>query len=370
MKIAQSSVTLSSSQISIDARTSSTNLRIWDNRTERKPSEIADSDTKHMQRKPSDHIAISPKLIEQQRLKNQEADQQNGDDFIDDIDDEWFGDIRLKIFKDLVEIFTGKEIKVYKPENDKSEGETGTINDQSTDPASLSSSSQGAPQTAGWGIDYQHKETHYTREGFSFEASGSIVTSTGAKIKFNTSLSMNREQYEELSVSLKAGDALIDPLMINFNGATAQLSNQKFQFDLNIDGILDSISVPSKSTGFLAYDKNGDGIINDGSELFGPSSGNGFSELATYDDDKNGWIDENDHIFSDLRIWEKDENGDDTVSTLLQKNVGAIYTGKASTNYSMLDGSNSLNGVLRQSGIWLNEKTGAAGIVSEVDLVV
>jgi hypothetical protein len=365
MKITQSSVTLSSSQVSMDIKTASTSLRIWDNRPDLKSSEITQSDKKSMQLKPYDRISISPELIEQQRLKSQETEQQKNDNVMDDIDDEWFGDIRLKIFKDLVEMFTGKEIKVYKPEDGEPEVDS---QNQITDPSSAPS--QQEPQLAGWGIDYQHKETHYTKEGFSFEASGSIVTSSGAKIKFNTSLSMNREQYEELSVSLKAGDALIDPLMINFNGAAAQLSNQKFQFDLNIDGILDSISVPAKGSGFLAYDKNGDGIINDGSELFGPSSGNGFSELAAYDDDKNGWIDENDSVFKDLRIWEKDENGDDTISPLLQRNVGAIYTGNASTNYTMLDNSNSVNGVLRQSGIWLNEKTGTAGIVSEIDLVV
>ncbi len=366
MKIAQSSVTLASSQISIDTRTSSTSLRIWDNRPDRKSfEEVTDSGKKNVRRKPFDRISISPELIEQQRLKNQTTDSQKNDDLIDDINDEWFGDIRLKIFKDLVEMFTGKEIKVYKPEESESDSDT---QNQITDTSSASS--QQPPQLQGWGIDYQHKETHYTKEGFSFEASGSIVTTSGAKIKFITSLAMNREQYEELSVSLKAGDALIDPLMINFNGSAAQLSSQKFQFDLNIDGILDTISVPANGSGFLAYDKNGDGIINDGSELFGPSSGNGFSELSAYDDDKNGWIDENDRIFSDLRIWEKDENGDDTVSTLLQKNVGAIYTGNAATNYTMLDNSNSLNGVLRQSGIWLNEKTGAAGIVSEIDIVV
>jgi hypothetical protein len=366
MKIAQSSVTLASSQIAIDQKTSSTNLRIWDNRPESNASEITDNNKKNTLRKPTDTISISPKLLEQQRQKAQQSDEQKNDNLMDDINDEFFGDIKLKIFKELVEMFTGKEIKVYKPED----GEASEVDPQNQTTDSAPAQHQQQPQQAGWGIDFQHKETHYTKEGFSFEASGSIVTSSGAKIKFNTSLSMNREQYEELSVSLKAGDALIDPLMINFNGAAAQLSNQKFKFDLNIDGILDSISVPAKGSGFLAYDKNGDGIINDGSELFGPSSGNGFSELAAYDDDKNGWIDENDSIFKDLRIWEKDENGDDSVSTLIQKNVGAIYTGNAATNYTMVDNSNSLNGVLRQSGIWLNEKTGAAGIVSEVDLVV
>ena len=38
---------------------------------------------------------------------------------------------------------------------------------------------------------------------------------------------------------------------------------------------------------FLSLDKNSDGIINDGSELFGAASGNGFADLAKYDEDGN-----------------------------------------------------------------------------------
>ena len=58
-------------------------------------------------------------------------------------------------------------------------------------------------------------------------------------------------------------------------------------------------------------DRNGDGKINDGSELFGTKSGDGFKDLASYDADGNGWIDENDAIFSQLKIWTKDEDGKD-----------------------------------------------------------
>ena len=41
-----------------------------------------------------------------------------------------------------------------------------------------------------------------------------------------------------------------------------------------------------------ALDINEDGKINDGKELFGTASGNGFGDLAAYDQDNNGWIDE------------------------------------------------------------------------------
>lgn len=49
---------------------------------------------------------------------------------------------------------------------------------------------------------------------------------------------------------------------------------------------------------FLALDKNGDSVINDGKELFGAATGQGFKELAIYDSDKNYWIDENDFNIS------------------------------------------------------------------------
>ena len=57
--------------------------------------------------------------------------------------------------------------------------------------------------------------------------------------------------------------------MINLNTDAANVTDQKFYFDLDADGELDEISTLASGSGFLALDKNGDGIINDGSELFG-----------------------------------------------------------------------------------------------------
>ena len=68
-------------------------------------------------------------------------------------------------------------------------------------------------------------------------------------------------------------------------------------------------------------------MINDGNELFGTKSGDGFKDLAKYDKDRNGWIDEADDIFDDLRIWTKDEQGNDKLLTLKEAGVGAIYLG-------------------------------------------
>ena len=51
-----------------------------------------------------------------------------------------------------------------------------------------------------------------------------------------------------------------------------------------------------KGSGFLALDKDGNGKIDDGNELFGTKSSDGFGDLREYDSDGSGWIDENDEI--------------------------------------------------------------------------
>ena len=70
--------------------------------------------------------------------------------------------------------------------------------------------------------------------------------------------------------------------------------NTNFSFDLDSDGVKEDIPMIRPGSGFLALDLNKDGIINNGNELFGPHTGDGFVELSSYDKDTNNWIDEND----------------------------------------------------------------------------
>lgn len=118
----------------------------------------------------------------------------------------------------------------------------------------------------------------------------------------------------------------------------------------------------------MALDANGNGVIDDGNELFGTRSGNGFADLAAYDGDGNGWIDENDDVYSKLRVWVKDADGGDRLLDLKEANVGAIYLGSADTEFSLKDAAtNETNAVLRRTGVYLKE-TGEAGTLSHVDL--
>ncbi|MCM1106363.1 MAG: hypothetical protein NC355_05405 [Blautia sp.] len=207
------------------------------------------------------------------------------------------------------------------------------------------------------------------QETTCFDAKGTAVTADGREIPFNISLEMSRSFTMAAEQAIDFGQPrLCDPLVINLSGGAAGVTDQKFYFDIDADGVEDEISSLSQGSGYLALDKNGDGVINDGSELFGTASGNGFSDLAAYDRDKNGWIDEADEIFSLLKIWTKDENGNDKLLTLAEAGVGAIYLGYEDTDYSLNSlESNETNAVIRKTGIFLYEN-GDSGTVQQLDL--
>ena len=208
----------------------------------------------------------------------------------------------------------------------------------------------------------------YESETVSYEAQGIVNTADGRTMTVDISMYMSRETATYFSSYIEMKRP-VDPLVINYGGTTASLTGEKFEFDLTMDGTLDRISVLGEGYGFLALDRNGDGKINDGSELFGPSTGNGFDELRAYDLDGNNWIDEADDIFSHLRIWSRDKYGNEQLFTLKELGIGAIYLGDISTEFSFKDDSNQTAGVMRSTSFFLGEN-GGAGTISHIDMVV
>ena len=225
----------------------------------------------------------------------------------------------------------------------------------------------------GFGGTYTEMYTHEEQETTNFSAKGTVKTADGREIDFNLSLSMSRSFKEAYGGTVDFGEklnqaALCDPLVINLDTAAAKVSDQSFYFDLDADGKLDKISHLSPGSGFLALDKNEDGKINDGKELFGTASGNGFGDLAAYDQDNNGWIDEKDEIFTKLRIWTKDDKGRDILYTLKEAGVGAICLKHAATDFALKSyEDNSTNALVRQTGVFLYEN-GKTGTVQHLDL--
>ena len=207
-------------------------------------------------------------------------------------------------------------------------------------------------------------------ESTTFASSGMVKTQDGRSIDFNIEVSMSRAFTSQINTLTTQNYIKTDPLVINLDTDIGSVTDQKFLFDLDSDGDEEEISFAGKGSGFLALDKNGDGRIGDGSELFGTKSGDGFKDLAAFDEDGNGWIDENDSIYSKLKVWTKDEDGNDYLINLKDADVGAIYLDNADTQFSLKDGINRLNGEIKKTGIYLHESTGAAGTLNHIDLAV
>jgi len=129
------------------------------------------------------------------------------------------------------------------------------------------------------------------------------------------------------------------------------------------DGQTEQIAQLQSGSGFLALDKNKDGKINNGQELFGPTSGDGFADLAAYDSDHNQFIDEADAVFTQLRLFTPDAQGNSKLVSLKEAGVGALYLGKVATPFEFN------GGVLRSSSVFLNEN-GSAGSLQQIDLKV
>ncbi len=167
-------------------------------------------------------------------------------------------------------------------------------------------------------------------------------------------------EYKDIEVIFQKAQAeqnrRIDPLVFDLDGdgiTTVSLEESNAFFDLDNNGFAEKTSWVGAREGLLAYDKNGDGIINGGNELFGDRTlmkdgktlaSSGFMALAEYDNNKDGKIDSNDIIYALLRIWQ-DSDGDGIASAGELKqlvDLGIVSIGLSYNNTGVTDGANNI----------------------------
>ena len=278
-----------------------------------------------------------------------------------------YKEITRKLYLSLLDFIQSLSLRdMFYDYNNNTMSGTQTSSDSSNKGNSLIMTNQQSPSV--WSVSTRYSSTYEESESTSFSTTGTVRTADGRELDFNLDMTMSRKYMEEHCIEFAASydSVLTDPLVINLSSNPVSVSDKSFSFDIDADGNDEIIAQMNPESGFLALDKNGDGIINDGSELFGAKTGNGFSELAEYDSDGNGWIDEIDEIYNQLKVWVKDENGNDKLLSLKEADVGAIYLGKANTTFHVTDDNNRPNAKVESSGVYLHED-GSAGLVQQVD---
>jgi hypothetical protein len=99
-----------------------------------------------------------------------------------------------------------------------------------------------------------------------------------------------------------------DPLILdlNDNGFETSTPAGGHRFDLLGAGRLVQAATAIGGDALLAFDRNGNGLIDDGTELFGDQNGavDGFAELALFDENGDGRIDFEDAVYADLQAFQ------------------------------------------------------------------
>jgi hypothetical protein len=262
-------------------------------------------------------------------------------------------DNRLRLIKLMIEAMLGHEIELPSPIKPAEQTAEGVPTPQGEATQTPPEPDQAVEVT----------DTLLQREQLNVVAAASVETKDGQTLQLDLGFVLDWRQLD-ISQRRTTLNALKDPLVLSLDGKIADLTEARVNFDIDQDGKDDSLPGLSEGSGFVALDRNGNGTIDDGGELFGARSGNGFGELAALDEDGNGVLDEGDKSFSALQFWRPDH----APIALVELGIGAILLHPLDTPFNHL-GEGGSQGVLRQSGLYLTEQ-GKGGWVQQIDLRV
>ena len=166
----------------------------------------------------------------------------------------------------------------------------------------------------------------------------------------------------------------VDPLIFDLDGdgiKTTSLDQSRAYFDLDSNGFAERTAWVDASDGLLVLDRNNDGQITSGQELFGDQTllangrraDSGFEALREFDSNRDGRIDAKDEVYSKLKIW-RDLNGDgisqaEELKGLSDYNIASISLSSTSSN-----ASDAMNNIQRRVGSFI-KTDGSGGVIGE-----
>lgn len=166
-----------------------------------------------------------------------------------------------------------------------------------------------------------------------------------------------------------------DPLIIDLGETGIELRSLEHgvNFDLDNNGFAEKTAWIGTEDGFLALDRNGNGSIDNGGELFGDQvvlkdgskSESGFEALAELDHNSDGIIDNRDSAFANLRVWiDANHNGKSESNDLKTLNeIGVVSISLEHSEVSIVDEETGTR-IAESASVTINNN----GTVSTVDI--
>jgi len=169
-------------------------------------------------------------------------------------------------------------------------------------------------------------------------ASKGTVEVQSQRVTFQLSLSISRVETQAEIQDVQI--AMADPLILDMDGKGIELTpaGKGAFFDINGDGKKDSTAWVKGNSAFLVMDRNNNGLIDDGSELFGDQHGasNGFLELARFDSLRDNIIDRKDSVYKALKIYQ-DLNGNGAIDSGEVKSLEKAGVASINLDFSNTD---------------------------------
>ena len=166
------------------------------------------------------------------------------------------------------------------------------------------------------------KYTYYGHGNKYYWDGKDLIINDGLTVKNfkNGDLNIRLREEDDTRPDIRDAMSIRSPIIIDMNGdgvkTTAQGKHTYFDHDGN--GFAENTGWVDSNDALLVFDRNQNGLIDDGKELFGSntllSSGkraqNGFEALAEFDENRDGVIDAADSVWSRLQLWQdKNQNG-------------------------------------------------------------
>ncbi|MCO6516290.1 MAG: hypothetical protein J6586_07305, partial [Snodgrassella sp.] len=174
------------------------------------------------------------------------------------------------------------------------------------------------------GVHYKDdpEHTYYGGGNKYYWAGGDLIVNDGLRVKNfkNGDLNIRLREKDDTRPDIREAENTVSPVVIDMNGDGVKTSakGQHVYFDHDGNGFAENTGWVDSHDALLVLDRNQNGQIDDGRELFGSNtllaSGkkakNGFEALAEFDENHDGVIDAADSVWSKLQLWQdKNQNG-------------------------------------------------------------